>query len=38
MHNSEDNDEDYDTDNEISLFYDQVVEEGELIETEEKLL
>jgi hypothetical protein len=37
VHNSEDVDEDYDTDNEIGPFYDQVVEEGELVETEEEL-
>ena len=34
VHNSEDVDKDYDTDNEIGPFYDQVVDEGELVEAE----
>ena len=37
VNNSEDVDEDYDTDNEIGPFYDQVVDEGELVEVEEQL-
>jgi hypothetical protein len=37
VNNSEDVDEDYDTDNEIGPFYDQVVDEGELVGFEEQL-